>query len=467
MQRLPVAIVSLLLFCQNIASACECGPPAAACAYVNRAGVVFVGKVVFSNDDQSGTFVQQTLVRFEVEDSFKGLPSGTRDVWIDPGSFTSCYAEYHVGERWLIFAYNGFRMPADTAAVSVVPGQNVKPLPPGIDPNKPPTVYSAPECSGSRLITPETQASVDADFQYLRRFKAGIALPTVTGRVNPRDFDFPSDEGLASVRVTLSGNGLALSTLTDSNGRYSFDPVPVGKYSLGASLPSYLPTLRRQTVEVPASGCGYADFVMVGTGVIQGLLVDHAGRPLSNVEVDIVRVGIDGQPDNSKSGRTKSDRSGSYRFANLPHGTFQIGVNLLVAPDAKTPYKQTLWIHDGNPSIHLNPGQKKDLSPLRLPVPAKAHRIDVEVHWPDGRPGQGVTVWGEIGNEPGDYGETDAQGVTHLELLEGFTYNVEAKIWVGPKDNQEVARSGPTQWSAPSGPDRLTLVLTQRSKQYK
>lgn len=432
-----------------------------------RRGVVFVGTVVFTNDDQSGTFVQRTLVHFAVEEAFKGLSPGTRDVWIDPGSFTSCYAEYKVGERWLIFANNGFRMPADTAAVSVVTGKSVKPLPPGIDPNNPPTVYSAPECSGSRLITDETRESVDPDLQYLRRFKAGTALPRVTGRVNPREFDFPSDEGLSAVKVTLSGNGFTLSTLTDSNGNYLFNPVPIGTYSLRASLPSYLPIMRQQTVEVSASGCGYADFVMVGTGVIQGVLADHSGRPLSNVEVEIVRLGNDGHPDDLDSGRTQSDRSGRYRFANLSHGDFQVGVNLLEAPDAKTPYEQTRWIQDGSPSIHLGPGEKKDLSPLKLPVRTKVHRIDVEVHWPDGRPAHGVTVWADIGNEPGDYGETDTNGVTHLLLLEGFSYDLEAKIWVGPEDNREVARSGLIHWNASSGPNHLKLVLTQRSKQYK
>lgn len=461
-----MGIVSLLLLCQNVASACECGPPAHACAYVNGAGVVFVGTVVFTNDDQSGKFVQQTLVHFAVEEAFKGLSPGTRDVWIDPGSFTSCYAEYKVGERWLIFANNGFRLPVDTAAVSVVTGKSAKPLPPGIDPNNPPKVYSAPECSGSRLITDETRASVNPNLQYLRRFKAGIALPIVTGRVNPREFDFPSEEGLASVKVTLSGNGLALSTLTDSNGNYSFDPVPVGVYSLRASLSSYLPTVRQQAVEVTASGCGYADFAMAGTGVIQGLVADHAGRPLPNVEVEIVRLGNDGHPDNLDSGHTESNRFGRYRFANLTHGVFEVGVNLLEAPDSKTRYEQTRWIQGGSPSIRLNPGEKKDLSPLKLPVRAKVHRIDVDVHWPNGRPARGVTVWAEIGSRPGDYGDTDANGVTHLLLLDGFSYDLEAKIWIGSKDNREVARSGLTHWNASSGPNHLMLVLTQRSKQY-
>jgi hypothetical protein len=58
-----------------------------------------------------GKFIQKTLVHFEVEEAFKGLGPEMHDVWVDPGSFTSCYAEYHVGERYLVFAYGGAVLP--------------------------------------------------------------------------------------------------------------------------------------------------------------------------------------------------------------------------------------------------------------------------------------------------------------------------------------------------------------------
>ena len=66
--------------------------------------MVFLGKVVFTNHDPSVGVMQgqDTLVRFEVEEIFKGLKAGTRYAWVDPGSF-SCYFVYAVGERWLVF----------------------------------------------------------------------------------------------------------------------------------------------------------------------------------------------------------------------------------------------------------------------------------------------------------------------------------------------------------------------------
>jgi hypothetical protein len=62
---------------------CDCGPPGHASQYVSEASIVFVGKVVFTNDDGSGTFIQKTLVHFEVEEAFKGLGSQMHDVWVD------------------------------------------------------------------------------------------------------------------------------------------------------------------------------------------------------------------------------------------------------------------------------------------------------------------------------------------------------------------------------------------------
>src|ERR1039457_1248248 len=83
--------------------ACECVTHPA-CAYLGRADIVFMGKVAYSNDNGSGTFVQATLIRFEVEEAFKGLSPDVREVWVDPGSFTSCYAEYPVGKHYLVVA---------------------------------------------------------------------------------------------------------------------------------------------------------------------------------------------------------------------------------------------------------------------------------------------------------------------------------------------------------------------------
>ena len=81
----------------------SCGPTPKTCQIFLDAKAVFTGKVL-SVDQTHG------LVRFQVQESFKGLPQGTKEVWIDPEwSGPGAWMEdpgpqYRVGEEWLVFA---------------------------------------------------------------------------------------------------------------------------------------------------------------------------------------------------------------------------------------------------------------------------------------------------------------------------------------------------------------------------
>jgi hypothetical protein len=170
---------------------------------VKDASIVFVGKVIFTDDDGSGTFIQKTLVHFEVEEAFKGLQPELRDVWVDPGSYTSCYATYRVGERYLVFGYGGALLPKDSAAVTLAPRKSKeKPLPPGIESKNPPRVYSAPECSGTRPILPITKDSISHELDYLRKYKEQT---TKEESSLPKQFlDMPEVFAIESQRLKFS-----------------------------------------------------------------------------------------------------------------------------------------------------------------------------------------------------------------------------------------------------------------------
>ena len=173
MPRIMLVVVLLCFACGPSSFGCDCGAPGPASGYTSHASVVFVGKVVFSDDNGSGKFNQHTLVRFEIEEAFKGLRPEVHEVWIDPGSCTSCYAEYKVGDRYLVFAYGGTVLSKDTSAMSTANnGCKSKPLPSAIDSKNPPKVYLAPECSGTRQIVPESESAVAREVSWLRNYKA-------------------------------------------------------------------------------------------------------------------------------------------------------------------------------------------------------------------------------------------------------------------------------------------------------
>jgi hypothetical protein len=434
---------------------------------VSGAAVVFVGKVAFTDHDPSLGLAQRTFVKFEVEEAFKGLSPDIHEVWVDPGSFTSCYAEYSVGDRLLVFGYGGHAMPPDTSTMSFIPRQvKQKPLPAAIDRTNPPVVYSAPECSGTRWIRASDRGLM-ADLEYLRRYNAGNATPLVRGRVvEDSTFGIFEAPGLKGVQMTLSATGFSRSATTDADGYYVFDDVPVGMYVLTPSLKPYVSRRRTREIEVPHGGCGSADFDMTAPGIIQGILVDSSSRPAANVRVEVLRLDAQERPIYYAEKRVRTDESGNFRFDELPSGDFRVGVNVFEAPDRKTPYAATTWSQNGLSSIHLTPGEHKQIAPFRLPPPSAVRQIEAEVRWPDGRPAEGVTVWGAVGDRAATSGETDANGLARIEVLQGISYNLEAKTWVGSGGQREVARSGVTELTPGSDAIHLKLVLSKRTKQY-
>jgi len=359
-------------------------------------------------------------------------------------------------------------MPRDTAAMTVAPNERVKnkPLPPGIDPNNPPVVYWAPECSGTRLIAPESEKWIAPEIEYLRQFKAGVTRPLVTGRVS-QDGGFGMSSGFPGVKVTIAGADFRGSAQTDDDGRYSFADIPPGRYTLNPILAAYTPWGGAIQVHVNRSGCSWVNFKMAGSGVIEGQLFDREGRPAPHVKVNILRVGADGKPVMWRAEDAESDSEGRYQFEKLPSADFQIGVNISSAPDAETPYPATAWSENGQSTVHLNAGEHRQLAPFKLPAGAAVRRVSVRVLWPDGRPAKGVNVFAEVvGERFGGVvdGKTDTAGRTRLDLLEGTDYSVEGLIWVGTGEHAKRADSAVIRIKPGSDPIRLNLRLNEPTK---
>jgi hypothetical protein len=176
MWRSSVGTSLFLLVAIGHSFCCWCVPDSTS-NHVEAASIAFVGKAVFSDDDGSRKFTQKTLVRFEVEEAYKGLEN-VHEVWLDPGSFTSCYQTFHVGDRYLVFANDRGNLPLDTLSITVVPDNRKskhKSVPPGFDLNNPPKVYWAPECVGTRRILPETEKEPGEEIDYLRKYKQRAA----------------------------------------------------------------------------------------------------------------------------------------------------------------------------------------------------------------------------------------------------------------------------------------------------
>jgi hypothetical protein len=144
-------------------------------------------------------------------------------------------------------------------------------------------------------------------------------------------------------RVSLTGSdGLQSAVvITDDEGRFRFDRVEPGRYTVGATKPGHL---RASYGARRFDGAGTPISVMAGQtlagltltlprgGVISGTLVDHTGMPAVGVQVRamLYRTQPNGARTPVPAGTSANDRTddrGAYRLYGLPPGDYLIVAN--------------------------------------------------------------------------------------------------------------------------------------------
>ena len=455
---------ALATFAQPTA-ACECNLDPA-CSYIGWSDIIFVGKVTYSNDDGSGTFVQATLIRFEVEERFKGLAPDVREVWVDPGSFTSCYATYPVGKRYLVFASSKLDF-HNLVAMTIVNGpRGLKPPPPGFDRSHPPTVFLANECSGTREVSANTEYFVAGDLAFLRAWKRGETNTRVYGHVlDDSMYGWPGTNPAAfrGAKVTLTGAGGKQSAVSDDKGDFSFDGLAGGHYSLDAAMEGYRVFPPAIDLDVAPGTCGYIDFDMVAAGTLEGIVKDHRGRTAPRIELVARRQLPSGYV--QFIAHVMTDKKGAFRFADLPSGDFQIGVNIDRRPTADMPYVASYYPGKPEPAlIHLDLNEhRKDLT-FNLPPPLKTRTISVRVTWTDLTPAAKAIVEARyVDGGVAELVQADTSGHARLVCLSGMPYQIDAFKWLPGRGSVShvAAHSKPANLPAEPWNGVITLVLTK------
>ncbi len=403
---------------------CDCGPPKPACAYLG-ADAIFLGKVSFTNDDGSGRFTQATLVRFDVEESFKGVASSIRQIWVDPGSFTSCYEEYAAGQRYLVFAYRSQAL-NDSAAMSIMrngQGRN-KPLPDGFDISKPPTVYYAPECAGSRPA--DDFPNLDHDLTMLRAYRGGAVSPQVLGRVVLYPFrGWPALTGpkLRGAQVTILNDSSTFRVTTDETGSFSLQHATPGYYKVWADLAPFRSS-GHSILHVPETGCEYTDVQLTTTSTLQGIVLNRGGRPAKKVPVQV-------QPKdqvNQYSLQTETDENGQFTITGLPEAEVYLSAGVEY-PTTDMPYRRIYYpaasSRDKGLILRLTPGEHRQSMVLWLDPPLEKASIKVRVVRKEGGPVVEARVRAFEDDSVREVAETDARGFATVPCLRGLQYKLE------------------------------------------
>jgi hypothetical protein len=412
-------LTALLLFACRLSLACSCGPTTPICSRIDSIGVFFLGDLISSNDDGTGTFAQSTLEHFKVIEIFKGLPEDATEVWVDPGSMTSCYSPHQAGTRYLIAAFRVVTSP-DLENRSVNYRGEKKPLPQGFDPKTSLVVMSG-GCLSSAIA-----AKSGEDIAFLRAWRKGASTSRILGQLNeteasPGNVRFPLRDAI----VTITSPGFEWKGSTDADGKFELVGVAPGSYQVRFDHRDYGRYIPNEPIDVPKGGCGWVESFVQTTAQLRILVKNGSGAPVPNVLVEIFFQG-DGKPDRPFWAHD-SDSSGIVNFSGLPSGTYLIAVNRDGPSSAKQPYPPAYY--PGTPLerettlITLSPNEKRlDLS-LRLPNPLPMRKIHVQVFYTDGNPVSGATVFSK---SSASVQHTDDRGNATLDVLEGVEESVQA-----------------------------------------
>ncbi len=142
--------------------------------------------------------------------------------------------------------------------------------------------------------------------------------------------------------VTLSGAGpgaLSRTVMTDATGRYTFDRLPAGRFTLSASKAAYLTAVHgakqpgRAGVSINVSESQKVEgltLTLVRGAVIAGAIRDERGQPIDGATVQVLRYRVmNGERRLMGSGvGERTDDRGTYRIFELEPGEYVVAASL-------------------------------------------------------------------------------------------------------------------------------------------
>jgi hypothetical protein len=393
MMKLLTCIFSLLLilFAAGTAISCTCtdyGVPS--CKRFSDAEVVFVGKIqrITSAAGEKNARVTSgglnsiswdslgmVVVHFKVEKAYKGFNGKTIKAFTYKG--TSCDLEVKKGQRWMIYAIKD----EETGELS----------------------FGA--CGGNYKIKDESDEP--SELEDVSQVKI---TETIVGRVAEDSFS----PGIKDLKVTVEGEGVNLSTVTDKYGYYKFAVPPSGRYKIKVFLPYSASLLRflgqrdikespteTETVfqyeaETKPGKCDYDSLFphkidLKATAVITGKFSTPDAFQFPQMFPRLCRV-RESEEATLSSCVTDYDvkPDGTFSFDGLREGRFVMVVSEDDFPETHIPFFRHYYPGVKNFAdaeiIDLKQGERLTLADFKLPSPVKTREVTGRLFWKDGSP---------------------------------------------------------------------------------
>jgi hypothetical protein len=403
-----LSLTILLAVCVSDALACSCSEPGPPCQNYFISDVVFVGTVrsISAMPDAH----DQATVRVEFQDvaASRGVDGTSVTVFTAEQSM-SCGYPFKQGERYVVYANR----------------------------SKQTTQILASICSRTRHIS----QAVD-DMTFLGTFAKPAASPLVFGTVshwdrNPATGDERIAGPVAGVVLTLDGPGGSFQTRTDRDGRYQFEGIPAGTYTLtGLPPPLFSAASIKAVFELrDARACRQANFQIRYDSRVSGSIVDADGRPVTNALVELTPVDQIANAGFVPSEMAITDRAGSFELTEVTPDRYMLGVNLRLGGDIELVSPTRFHLDASDPanatSFDVRPGERVTLDPMVMPRPSRAYVVAGRITFPDGKPAAGVEVSLEDGHQRwkrvAAAVETGVDGTFSFVVNEGIAYVANAR----------------------------------------
>lgn len=331
------------------AAACSCADAGSPCQLMTTRTPIFVGKVLEQVPTGGGSPRARAThaFRVSVSEGLSGRVAAGSTITVTTASDSgSCGYGFHVGEEYLIYAYE------EDGSLWV------------------------DQCSRT-----ETLANSAEERSLLREFKTGkpvtrllgslaLALQRVNGTVTVPQLLRPEPGTVITAR---GPGGATAQARLDDNGRFVFKGLRPGTYTLKPQLPpAFIPYFGDEDEQVTVDACFGEAHILVSFVGMRGTVTSSAGPPPRQLVLTIARVDDAGQPmgrDFTTMAFPKTD--GSWEVRGLPPGRYAVGVNPYDVPRPSAPYGP-FWVpaSDDRPAPRVfEVTESPAIVDVRLPPP--------------------------------------------------------------------------------------------------
>ncbi|MDQ3011983.1 MAG: carboxypeptidase regulatory-like domain-containing protein [Acidobacteriota bacterium] len=399
--------VVALLTASALACSCIHSSP---CKEFGRAKLIFVGRMIegsekiWAGKDKRGieVFYEAGMVRFAVDEVFKGDRVSEIILTVSSNKNTSCEYSMARGEKYLVYAYE-----RDGKLATGV-------------------------CTRTVLVS---DGQTKEDLEFLRN----PPVPGSGGKLSGRIW---SAEGgaakpMADVKVNVTGEGKrSLDTTTDQEGEFQLAGLQPGKYKVEPVWPKhYANYYPNKEIEIFDQSCSEVGFEAKIDGRVEGRTLDAKGRPasvtiyLEPVEPKTIfdaQLGI-------------SDEDGNFEINGMPPGRYLLYFTLRSGNSEKEKkyFYPGTWNRGEATVIDLPIGQRLSGYEFQPPPNFLVRTLEGKVTWADGSPAANVEVLllCPRNAHPGGYvlefgavqTKTDETGHFKLQGFAGNIYWLEAR----------------------------------------